>query len=123
MKINKNDLMLIVAVLIFTVILFVFININKQEGATVIVEVDGKEYARCSLFEDKVIEINTDNGGKCTILIEDGNACMKEANCPDKTCVNYGNIKYKGDTVVCVPNQVIIEIESKDNTGLDAIAR
>ena len=40
-------------------------------------------------------------------------AYMKEADCPDKLCVHMKKISQVNETIVCLPNQVILTIEKK----------
>ena len=44
---------------------------------------------------------------------------MKEADCPDKYCVKQGKIKNVGETIVCLPHKVVVEIE-KTSKGIDS---
>jgi hypothetical protein len=46
---------------------------------------------------------------------------MKEANCPDKICVRQGWIEKPGDSIVCIPGEIIIRIEGA--APLDAVTR
>lgn len=46
-----------------------------------------------------------------TVIIKDGKAYMKDADCSDKTCINQGKISKVGEAVVCLPNGVILEVE------------
>jgi len=33
-----------------------------------------------------------------------------EADCPDKICVKHTNIKNAGETIICLPHKLVIEI-------------
>ena len=46
---------------------------------------------------------------------------MKEANCPDKLCIHQGKISKNGETIVCLPHGLIVEIKSDDNPELDIV--
>ena len=91
------------------VLLFVFL--TREEGAIADVYVDGVKVAEYPLSIDGVYYINN---GSNVLVIEDGAAYMREANCPDKFskngCVNTGKISYVGQTIVCLPNKIIVEI-------------
>lgn len=65
----------------------------------------------------------TVKNGKCEniVLIEKGRISVKEANCPDKLCVNMGAIENGVYPIVCLPNKMVVKI-IKNNTGVDAIA-
>ena len=79
------DIGIIAGLLILAgVLLFLYFN-KGQEGAGVIVRVDGVEIARYSLDDSGRYELN---GGTNILVIEDGAACMLEADCPDHICVS-----------------------------------
>ena len=48
------------------------------------------------------------NGGTNLLVIENGTARMEEADCPDRTCVRTGRIRYAGQRIVCLPNRVTV---------------
>lgn len=79
---------------------------NRGMGSYAVVTQDGKEYGRYSLEEKQEILINDTN----LLKIENGVADMIEANCPDKLCVHQKAIQKKGETIVCLPNKVVVEI-------------
>ncbi len=48
--------------------------------------------------------------GEGILIIKDGEAYMQEADCPNQICVHHSPVSHKGETIVCLPNRVIIEI-------------
>ena len=48
--------------------------------------------------------------GKCILIICDGKADMESADCPNQICVHHSSISHKGETIICLPNRVVIEI-------------
>jgi len=48
--------------------------------------------------------------GVCILVIKDGKADMISAECPDHICVHHAPISHKGETIVCLPNRVVVEI-------------
>ena len=56
--------------------------------------------------------------GKNVLIIEDGAAFMKSADCPDKLCVHQGKIKLSGERITCLPNKVMIEIVAEGDDVL-----
>ena len=49
--------------------------------------------------------------GRCVLVIEDGKAYMEEADCPNQICVHHSPVSHKGETIVCLPNRVVIEVQ------------
>ncbi|MER2183468.1 MAG: NusG domain II-containing protein, partial [Clostridia bacterium] len=59
------------------------------------------------------------NGGTNTLVIENGEAWVSEANCPDKICMGMGKISKNGEFIACLPNQVIIVVEGGEESPVD----
>lgn len=107
----RSDIILIGVLLIISLSVLLFVFLTREEGAVADVYVDGVKVAEYPLSIDGVYYINN---GSNVLVIEDGAAYMREANCPDKFskngCVNTGKISYVGQTIVCLPNKIIVEI-------------
>lgn len=107
----RSDIILIGVLLIISLSVLLFVFLTREEGAIADVYVDGVKVAEYPLSIDGVYYINN---GSNVLVIEDGAAYMREANCPDKFskngCVNTGKISYVGQTIVCLPNKIIVEI-------------
>ena len=50
--------------------------------------------------------------GKTTnlLVIKDGKADVTEADCPDKLCVHQKAISKTNETIVCLPNKVVVQV-------------
>lgn len=119
---SKNTLFLAIAFLAVSMIGSLFFMTTGKKGAEVLVTVDGKEYYKGSLFVEKELQIREGN----TLLIRNGKADMTEADCPDQICVKHEPISLAGETIICLPNRVVVTIVSDENTmeeGVDAIVR
>ncbi len=46
-----------------------------------------------------------------------------KADCPDQLCVKQGWIEKAGDQLLCIPNQLLVEIRSKGAEVIDTVAR
>lgn len=66
-----------------------------------------------------VFQIEAPAGGVNTILVQNGQIGITQADCPDQICVNRGMIR-QGAPIVCLPHQLSITIEDK-NSGADAV--
>ena len=88
----------------------------------VVVQADGKEYARLPLDEDAELDI-VQGERHNYLLIQDGVATVTEATCPDKQCVHQADISRNGEMIVCLPNKVLITIEHGEDAGLDGAVK
>lgn len=47
------------------------------------------------------------------VVVSDGTVQVSESDCPDKICVERGAISRAGESVVCLPNRVVVVISGK----------
>ena len=118
----KNDIILAVIVVAVAATGLLLLNVFKTEGSFAVVKIDGKETERYPLSVNTEVVIETGDDGRNTLVIEDNKAFMKDANCPDKICEGHSKISYKGETIVCLPHKVVIEIVTEDSENeLDVV--
>jgi len=48
--------------------------------------------------------------GICVMVIDGTKVYMESADCPNQICVHHSSISHKGETIICLPNRVVIEI-------------
>ena len=104
---NKRDLILIGGILIVALIAFVFVQMNQDGGAYVLIRVDGEEVEQYSLSEEGTYPLN---GGTNILHIEGGEAWLTEADCPDHLCVQQGKISKTGQVITCLPNTLTVTV-------------
>lgn len=108
---KKQDSILILVLLAAAAVFFLGFRIwNRKPPEEVVVYVGDVEYARFSVGEDKELVIEGENGIN-RLIVKDGKADVTEASCPDKICVRQNPISRTGETIVCMPNRVIVTIE------------
>lgn len=118
MKINRKDILLIGVVLFVALVFWLipFLSQKKDSAAQknqqgmLRITVDGEEYGKYELSKNRTIKINDTN----VCEIKDGKVTMTEADCPDKLCIHQKAISIKGGTIVCLPNKVVLEIQSSE---------
>lgn len=115
---RRNDLLLAGIVLLVALSALLIMRLTRTEGATVLITVDGEEYARYPLSEDTRVTIG-DTEHQNTLVISDGQAWVEDASCPDKLCVQQGHIHYDGEMIVCLPNKVVVQIMGGDEADAD----
>ena len=99
----------------------------KGPGAQVVVSYGSNEFARYSLSQDvDVILENPATKGTNHLIIKDGKASVVDASCPDHICVNMPSISKAGDSIICLPNELIVEVVSdnpEDQNDYDVISQ
>lgn len=117
-KQTRNDLILILAILLAAGAFVLFTNLTRQEGGSAVVYVSGKEVARYPLGKPAEAVLTGAGGGTNTLVIAGGKADVTAASCPDGLCVSQGSISYENQTIVCLPNELVVQIEGGENAGL-----
>ena len=122
-KLRKADLLLLAAALVFGAVLAAVL-LLRSPGGTVQVRVAGAVTAGYPLDVDASYTITGADGGMNLLVIEDGAARIEEASCPDGVCVHTGRIRRNGQSIVCLPNQVVVEIvsDTENSSGVDMTA-
>lgn len=114
-KINpklRNDIILLVGILIIAIIGLVVFNATKKQGNIVVVLLNGVETERYSINQNIEKEIITEYG-KNILVIKNGQVSITDADCPDLVCVKHREISKDGETIVCLPHKLVIEITAE----------
>lgn len=69
-----------------------------------------EEIERFELDKDRLIRIS-DYG---VISIASGKVRVLEANCRDQICVHTKEISKEGESIICLPNKVIVELRKQE---------
>ena len=113
-KFGRFDLIFFICVFVISAALYAAkFFLTKSDGTLLVVTVDNSIYGKYDLSKNQTIKIKKDGHIKNVVKIKDGYAYMKEADCPDKLCVHMKKISQVNETIVCLPNQVILTIEKK----------
>ena len=113
---KKKDIIVIVGILLVALISFIVIELTKQKGSSVVVKIDGQTVQEISLLEDKQYELN---GGTHLLCVEDGEAYLIKASCPDHVCIREGKISYNWQTITCIPYKLTITVTSNKQPSVE----
>ncbi len=120
---KRNDKILIVSLIILGLVsfggVFLYSKLSTREPEAV-VYLDGKEKGRYSLSDNIMIEIRQENGACNMLRIKDRKAEITQASCPDKVCVRHRPVSGQGESLICLPNKMVVEIENGEETEIDA---
>lgn len=87
-----------------------------------VLRVDGKEIRSFDLVEGQKTYTYRyeDPDGDYNLIEVDGDRIrIKEANCGDQICVRRGWAKKNGETIVCLPHKLVIEITATEGGETD----
>ena len=121
---KKGDVILIIGIVLFSLSSIFYIKnfLNRDTDTKYLsVQVNGQEINAIDILDpdnDQEFEINTEYG-KNTVIIEDGYVRIRSANCPDQVCVIHRKISKTGETIVCLPNKLVLEIKGDNNDEIE----
>lgn len=118
---NKDDINLVIMIGLISLLIIIAIFFTYKDGSK-----EAKIYYKDNLVltidlekkETKEYYV-TGKNGKIIILHQNGKIKVLEENSPLHICSKQGFISESYETIVCLPNEVIIKIVTKNN--LDTI--
>uniref|UniRef100_UPI004055DCC0 NusG domain II-containing protein n=1 Tax=Agathobacter sp. TaxID=2021311 RepID=UPI004055DCC0 len=119
-RFGKNDVIFLslLAAMCIAVCVIIYAG-GMKKGNYITITVDGKEYGAYSLLEDRTIPIG--NPVTNTIVIRDGEAIMTDAECPDQLCVRQKAISYDKESIICLPNKIVVTVTGELQGNPDAV--
>ena len=141
--IRKADIILFVALIAIGLAASAFLAMSRADAgsdAKVVIESGGSLFAEYPLSEDTEIIVPApsgvsyrdpkappaDAGDECTryryfniVRISGGKATVSAASCRNQVCAGHEAISKTGESIVCLPNRLVVTIEGGD--GYDAV--
>ena len=106
--IRKADIILFCVLLLSAGIsaALIFFRLSSPAGDAVIT-LNGSPYGTYSLDEDRRIE----------------SVRMESSDCHNQVCVNHKPISRSGESIICLPHKVVVQIEGGKEADVDAVAQ
>ena len=113
-KTGKREFLLAGIVLLISALLFLWNHFFFSKPAAVVeISIDGMATQTLDLWKDQELDIEGADGGHNHLVIENGEAWISEASCPDKICIHQGKISRDGEIIVCLPNRITVRISGR----------
>ena len=143
--IRKADIILFIALVALGLAVSAALSMSHADagsGAKVIIESGGGLFAAYPLSEDNEVIVPAPAGVKyrdprpvppdaddeCTqysyyniVKISGGSVSVTAASCKNQVCVKHGQISRSGESIVCLPNRLVVRIESGKGGGYDSV--
>ena len=103
---KKGDFLIIASLVVAFALSIVLLFSFSKQGNRVIIKQDDKIVYEESIDKDTIFDTGTN-----TVIIKDGEVFVQKADCKNQVCVKSGKISKKGESIVCLPNKVIVEIK------------
>ena len=124
--IRKADIILFFLLVACGLAATVVLSMSHTEAgrsARVVIESNGSEFAEYSLYDDVSLTVPApkQNENYNVVEISKGKVRVTEASCKNQVCVKHGSISRTGETIVCLPNRLIVRIEDPEGGGYDTV--
>ena len=141
--IRKADIILFIVLVAVGIAASAALSLSHSDAggdAKVVIESGGEVFATYPLSEDTVLEIPAPSGVKYKdprgrrlnpddestqytyyniVEIKDGKVSVSAASCKNQVCVRHGSISHAGESIVCLPNRLVVTIEG--GSGYDTV--
>ena len=112
LKFNRYDAVVaaIVALLAVAVALWFYLPKTQSGELAVVISTGGEEAERVKLnnFTETTV---THNGYTLRITADGSGVRVADSDCPTQDCVHTGTITRAGQSIVCLPAQVVVHLE------------
>lgn len=112
LKFNRYDAVVAVVVALLAVAAALWFCLPRtQTGSlTVVISVGGQETQRTGL-KDFAPTTLSHNGYTLTVAADGDSVWVSDSDCPTQDCVHTGHIRRGGQSIVCLPAQVVVYLE------------
>lgn len=117
-KFNRLDLLLSLLIALAAAALALLFFLRASGGEVRAVNIRDGSAAPYSLTLDAPRRVQLADG-HITLVIERDGAYIEHADCPTQDCVRTGKITRAGESIVCLPNRVIVTLEG--GAAFDAV--
>lgn len=103
---KKGDFIIIAAVAVAAVLSVMLLFSFSKQGNRVIIKQNNE-----IVYDESIDKNGSFNTGTNVVVVKDGTVFVSKANCKNQVCVASGKISKKGESIICLPNKVIVEIK------------
>lgn len=110
---SSGELLIIIAVMLIALAAAFFM---RRNTASVAVIECGQIHEEVDLSSDGIYEFD---GINAVFEVADGKIRIMEAACPDKICEKTGYIGSAGQSIICVPEKIIVTVSGEETSSPD----
>ena len=118
---NKKNWVVIAVIVLAAALLLAMTFLQRPmtavEEDTVIISVDGTEYARVPLSKPRTVTVTQEDGSVNVVEVSDHGAVMAHSTCDNQLCVKMGEVTVDNwefrpnqQFIICLPNRVSVEL-------------
>lgn len=116
LQMKPLDWLLIVCLMAVSFSPYLLLNRQQTSGHLAQLRVSSQVIKTFDLSKNQTYTYKDKDGDINKIEVRDGKIAIVYANCGDQICVRKGFIDKTGQTIVCLPHQLVIEVISSNET-------
>lgn len=116
---KKSDFVLAACLLAAGIGMFVLFG-GTGAGAYVEIYSGGALYGKYPLHEDRTVTV-VSAFGQNTVEIKNGEAFVSDSSCKDRLEMKTGAIKKGGESLVCLPNRLVVSVIGQKGGGKGSV--
>ena len=115
LKPNKHDIFIgsFIIVLIISLVISL-VSLKSSDDHYVYIKYDGQVVHQMDLYKDEVYVLEKEEYkdllGDFEVTVKNGKVFISENTCPQDFCNHVGEISFKGQSLICAPNRIVVEI-------------
>lgn len=121
---NKADKILACILIMISLLgygwLAMIYQLQQEEGKEAVVYYKDEEILRVSLEQDHTYEVQGTNG-VVMLEVKDGSVRVEKENSPYHYCSIQGWVSSSSEPIVCLPNDIVVLIESSEEVQVDTV--
>ena len=119
---DKKNWLIILAIVVLAAVLMMMTQMTRPSAQedTVVITVDGKEYARVPLSQPQTVTVTQEDGSVNVVEVSERGAVMRSSTCHNQVCVQMGEVtvdnweyRVNQQFIICLPNRVSVELAVK----------
>lgn len=120
---NRSDKVLALFILLLAILTYLPIYLyDHPEDKVAVVYYRNKEMMRIDLFKNDRYHI-TGKKGDMIIEVKNGKIAVTKENSPYHLCSMQGFVSSFAEPIICLPNEIVICIEEKNQEELDVVIK
>lgn len=117
---KRWDIILVLVALAAAAGIYFFYMGDAKTGGNAVITVDGEVFDSLPLNKDDTRLVET-KWGYNKVEVKDGFVSVTEADCRDSICVNHKDISKTGETIVCLPHKMVVEVQGGEKNDADMV--
>ncbi|NLI98593.1 hypothetical protein GX441_08050 [bacterium] len=115
LSLKRGDAILIICFLFISLVGIVFILSIKSDREPQMIKISSEGKFFELPLRDTLFQVQGPLG-VTDVRINKGHVYVTKAPCPNKLCMKQGKISRNGESIICIPNKIIITIEGNRKT-------